>query len=194
MKRQLTLGVECVSLAGPRADEIITEALSTLTDPAHLFCRISDDQRVRWNRTGDHCASTDHRVVSDFIAADDRRIGTDRGSTPHSRREEFVFSFHFGSGCQDVGEYTARSAKHSVFERDPVIDGDVVLDLDVVADHDIGSRHHSLTQHTVRADSGVAENVREMPDPRAGPDRDVVIDLGQLVDRRPGMLCRGGAR
>src|SRR5690606_25994675 len=86
---------------------------------------------------GDDGAGTDHRVLADRDAAQDRRVGTDRGPLAHEGARELVLALDVGTRVLDVGEHAGRTEEHVVLERDAVVDRHVVLDATAVTDPDL---------------------------------------------------------
>src|SRR5687768_11251696 len=84
-----------------------------------------------------HCSSANEGVPANYRSTHDRRIGSNRGATPHQGLLILPMPYDLRSWIDDIGKHTGWSAKHIVFEFNARVDRHIVLDLDVVADPDV---------------------------------------------------------
>src|SRR5688572_4619962 len=120
------------------------------------------------------------------MATDDRGIGSDRRAAPDSRLFEFILARNVCTRIDDVGKDAARTTKNIVVEHHAFIQADVVLDLATVADAHLWPDHDVLSDRAVATDRDVGEHVAEMPDRRALPDGDRIVDVAAFMHAHAG--------
>jgi len=131
-------------------------------------------------------------VIAEIVAADDRRVGTDRGPHPDPRGPELVLALHVGAGIEHVGEHATGSEERVVADGHALVDGDVVLNLDPVADGHVAVDVDVLTEDAALTDAGAALHVVEEPDLRSRADLDTVVDVGAGMNKWGGAAHGGG--
>src|SRR5439155_821977 len=151
-------------------------------DPPDPARRDAAHQPIGEDAAPDHRARPDQGVLPDGNAADDRRIGTDRGPSLHQGALVLVFARDVAPGSHHVGEHAARSTEHVVLQLHALVDGDIVLDLHVRPDAGARHHHHVLPQIAALADDRARHHVAEVPDLGSPADDGAVVDVGGLVN------------
>src|SRR5690606_2751806 len=109
-----------------------------LAHPPRLPCRVAHHQRIVGHRTGHHGARTDKRILANFMATHDRRVGPNGSTLAYVSPGVLRPAVDGAAGIDDIGENHGRTEEHIIFTGDPRIYGDVVLNFDVVAQDDLG--------------------------------------------------------
>jgi hypothetical protein len=175
-----------IALAAPPADKVRRQLFTLPADPAHPACRISNHQRKRWYIFRHHGARADETVFSELVSADYGGVSANAGSPSDRGGSEFILARHIGARIVDVGEDTARAAKHVVGELNAVIKRDVVLNLAAVTDFHARPDHHVLTDRAVFPDDGAWKDVAEMPDLCALPNDCTFVHVTRSVNQSAG--------
>lgn len=125
----------------------------------------------------------DQGIPADGDTADDSRVGPYGGAALHKGWAEFRFAFNEGAGIIDIRKHAGWAAKDLILKGNTSIDRYIVLDFAPVSDNDIPLYADILADNTGFADPGIGEDMTEMPDFRAGPDLDIVIDKTAGMDK-----------
>lgn len=120
------------------------------------------------------------------MAANDGRVSADAGAFADRRAAKFVLAADEGARIVDIGENARWPAKYTVGKLDAGIERNVVLHLAAVADFDVRTDHDVLSEDAILADGDLGQNVHEVPDSGAGPDGDIVIDIGRFMNGHAG--------
>lgn len=126
--------------------------------------------------------SSNKRVFTDGMAADNRAVGPQRGALPDERGPDLVHLPDFCPGVVDIGEDHRGAAEDAVFEGNALVDTYIVLDLASVADGDIRTDHAVLPDIAVLADLGPREDMGEVPDLCTFANFDIVVNDGGGMD------------
>src|SRR5262249_50799273 len=121
-----------------RADEVLSQALPSMSDPADTSRWNASHQGKGRDIPRHNRPRGDEAVLAQSAAADDGGVGADRCAAPHQGGQELALAFDLRSRVHYVGEYTGRAAKDPVLERHSWIDRDIVLQLAAVTDRDAG--------------------------------------------------------
>src|SRR5262245_13398561 len=120
-------------------------------------------QRKGGHILSDHGACGNETMFAQYMAADDGRVGADRGTALDQSLAELTLSLDLGARINDIGEHAGGTAEDPVLERHPFVNRNIILDLAVFADRHIGTDGDVLPDHTIRTDLHAAENMAEMP-------------------------------
>ncbi len=110
--------------------------LAKLAHPADLFGRYADHQCVGFYIFVDHGTSADEGEFADGDPTHDSAVGAQGGAFFDQSVAVLILALDERARVVDVGEHHARTAEHSFFEGDVVVNRDVVLDFTVVSDND----------------------------------------------------------
>jgi hypothetical protein len=130
-------------------------------------------------------SGADEGVTSNFITADDSRIGANRRPTPDDSLLEFRLAGDKRARVQDICEHAARAAENLILENETLIEADVVLDLAAVADCHVRTYHHVLTNRTTLADRYPAEHVAKMPNHSVRTNGHWFVDVRACMNPDP---------
>ena len=111
------------------------------------------------------------------MAADDRRIRSNRCAAPDQRGTKLILALDFCARVENVGENARGSTKNAVFDRDSGVNADIVLELAAIADRQARANYYVLTDNAVAAEYRLGQDMRKVPDLRPWADRCAVIDI-----------------
>ena len=84
---------------------------------------------MRRHILGHHRTGADEGVLANRVAANNRRVGTDRGATLDQCAAHFFHPTDVRTRIMDIGKDHAGPAEYIVLQGHPIVDGDIVLDL-----------------------------------------------------------------
>src|SRR5690554_1851297 len=90
--------------------------------PAGMPCRITNHQRKIRHISGDHCASSDKGIHTDFVPAYDRCICANTGALSEDRFSEFIFPVDMTPRIDHIGKDRGGSDEDIIFTNDTCID------------------------------------------------------------------------
>lgn len=143
--------------------------------------RIAEDQCVRRNVTGDDRTGANKGILTNGYSADDRAVGTQRGTLSHEGSSIFVLACNMAAGVDNVGEDHGWSAEYIVFKNHACVDGDIILNLYVVSNANVGRNNDILADVASRSDGATLHYMAEVPDLGVGPDLAGLINIAGWV-------------
>src|SRR5437870_5586929 len=104
-----------------RADQLtfrvkLRKPMAMATHPPSLDSRNTQHERVVWNIAAENCSGPDECVAANCCAADDSRVGPNRGPTSDQSALVKIVPSDLGAGIDHIRENTGGTAKHIIFE------------------------------------------------------------------------------
>jgi len=170
-------------LAVVRAVHRPVERPAAFTHPSNPLRRDPRDECVGRNVFRDHGTRGDHRASTDGYAAEDCRVGSNRGSILDLRRYDLPIRAH-GTRVQVVREARMGTDEHSITNRETSIEAGEVLNLTLIPNYDLRVDVDILSNVTVPANLSALSHLDPMPNRGAAADGRPGGYLGGRVDSR----------